>query len=549
MSGWIDHLMIAPVVLPLVAGALMLLLSERRHRAKAAISLASTLLLLGIAVTLLLRAGGPEVGAGSGVAGVYLLGNWPSPFGIVLVVDRLSALMLTLTGVLALAALVFSLARWHHAGTHFHSLFQFLLMGLNGAFLTGDLFNLFVFFEVLLAASYGLVLHGSGALRVKAGLHYIAVNLTASMLFLIGVSLIYGVTGTLNMADLATRIPAVAAEDRVLLEIGAAILGIAFLAKAGMWPLCFWLPPAYAAASTPAAALFAIMTKVGVYVVLRLWLLLFGEDAGASAGFGGDWLLFGGVMTVVFGAIGSLASQDMKRLAGFSVLVSSGTLLAVIGTGEVAVTGAALFYLVSSTLAISAFYLLIELTERGRGAGADILAVTMEAFAPADEDELDEEEEIGVAIPATMAMLGISFVLCALLIAGLPPVSGFIAKFALLTALFNPAGLAAEGTVSTVAWVLLVVLLLSGLAATIAMIRAGIRTFWMPLERAVPRVRVIEMAPVAGLLLLCVALTVQAGPVMRYMQATAQSLHAPQDYVQDVLSAPRTQGSQQGSGS
>ena len=146
-------------------------------------------------------------------SGVYLLGNWPPPFAIVLVLDRLSALMLLLTALLALPALIFAMARWDRRGQHFHSLFQFLLMGLNGAFLTGDLFNLFVFFEVLLAASYGLALHGSGPLRVRAGLHYIAINLAASLLFLIGVSLIYGVTGTLNMADLAARVPLVPADE------------------------------------------------------------------------------------------------------------------------------------------------------------------------------------------------------------------------------------------------------------------------------------------------------------------------------------------------
>ena len=234
--------------------------------------------------------------------GVYRLGDWPAPFAIVLVVDRLATIMLLLTSVLAAAAVVFSLARWHRVGVLFHPLFQFLLMGINGAFLTGDLFNLFVFFEVLLAASYGLALHGSGSARVMAGLHYIVVNLVASLLFLIGVSLIYGVAGTLNMADLAARIPAIRAEDRALLEAGAGILGIAFLVKAGMWPLCFWLPGTYAAAPPPVASIFAILTKVGVYIVLRLWLLLFGEDAGASAQFGSEWLLLGGMATVAFGA-------------------------------------------------------------------------------------------------------------------------------------------------------------------------------------------------------------------------------------------------------
>ena len=141
---------------------------------------------------------------------VYLLGGWQAPFGIVLVLDRLSAVMLMLNAVLALTSLVYALARWKKMGPHFQSLFQFLIMGINGAFLTGDLFNLFVFVEVLLAASYGLVLHGLGAARVKAGLHYIAINLAGSFVFLIGVSLIYGASGTLNMADLAARLPALA---------------------------------------------------------------------------------------------------------------------------------------------------------------------------------------------------------------------------------------------------------------------------------------------------------------------------------------------------
>jgi multicomponent K+:H+ antiporter subunit D len=537
-----DHLMIAPVVLPLLAGAAMLLLDERRRGLKAAISLASTFALVGIAIALLAASASTDP---MSRVGVYRLGNWPAPFGIVLVVDRLSALMLLLTSILGSAAVVFSLARWHRAGAHFHSLFQFLLMGVNGAFLTGDLFNLFVFVELLLAASYGLLLHGSGAARVKAGLHYIVVNLAASLLFLIGVSLIYGVSGTLNMADLAARIPDIPAENRGLLEAGAGILGVAFLLKAGMWPLCFWLPATYAAASPPVASIFAILTKVGAYIVLRLWLLLFGDAAGASAQFGGEWLLYGGMATVAFGAVGTLASQDMARLAAYSVLVSSGTMLAAIGMGQAGVTGGALFYLVSSTLGISAFFLLVELVERGREPGADMLAVTREAYGE-DDDQEEEEGEIGFAIPATMGMLGLAFIGCAVVIAGLPPLSGFIAKFALLTAALNPAGMTG-GSVPVASWALLVVLILSGFATLIAMTRAGIRAFWAEPDRAVPRVRVIEMAPIAVLLALCAIQTIQAGPVMRFMQATAQSLHTSHDYVREVL-RPAAQQSRKGGG-
>ncbi|KXF78476.1 cation:proton antiporter [Paramesorhizobium deserti] len=534
-AGWVHHLIIAPVVLPLAAGAFMLLFDERRRALKATISLVSAILLLGIAITLMSLADASAPGAS-----VYLLGNWPAPFGIVLVLDRLSALMLVLTGILAIASLVFAMARWQRMGPHFHTIFQLLLMGLNGAFLTGDLFNLFVFFEVLLASSYGLVLHGSGPLRVKAGLHYIAFNLAASALFLIGVSLLYGVTGTLNMADLAQRIPSVAPEDRMLLEAGAAILGIAFLVKAGMWPLSFWLPPAYAAAAAPVAAIFAILSKVGIYILLRLSLLFFGVEAGASSGFGSDWLLLGGMATIAFGLIGVLASQAMGRLAGYSVLVSSGTLLAAIGIGNTAITGGALFYLVSSTLTISAFFLLVELVERGQDTAAAVLAVTMEAYGDEYEDAVDEE--VGLAIPATLAILGACFVVCGILLTGLPPFSGFVAKFLLVASIFNPTGLGASAEISPTDWILVALIILSGLSALIAMTRTGIRTFWASLEGKVPRVLVIEVLPVAGLLLLCLLLAIQAGPAMRYMEAAAQSLHAPQNYIKSVLAAPRAGG-------
>ncbi|RDI52256.1 monovalent cation/H+ antiporter subunit D [Microvirga subterranea] len=530
MTGALDHLIIVPILLPLVSGAVMLLLDERLRTIKAAIGVATTIALLIVSIMLLRMA--DMMPPGSGVR-TYELGNWPAPYGIVLVLDRLAALMLVLTSVLGLTTLLYSLARWHRAGPRFHTIFQLQLMGLNGAFLTGDLFNLFVFFEVLLAASYGLVLHGDGVGRVRAGLAYIAINLTGSFLFLIGASLAYGVTGTLNMADLAHRIPALAPGDAALFAAAAAVLGTAFLMKAGAWPLNFWLPTTYAASSAPAAAIFAIMSKLGVYVILRLWTLVFGPDAGSLAGFGGEWLLIGGMLTMVFGTIGVLASQTLSRLAGCSVLISSGTVLAAIGTGGGAVIGSALFYLVSSTLGIAALFLLVELVERLRGPGADVLAVTMEAYGEA-EDESDDKE-IGVAIPATVALLGGSFIACALLLAGLPPLSGFIGKFGMMAAMLRSDG----GTVQVSTWLLIGLLTVSGLATLIAMTRTGINSFWARMDDSVPRVRIIEMAPVLALLLICLGLTVGGGPAMRYMEATTQALRTPQDYVTGVLSAQR----------
>ncbi|MHC8353723.1 monovalent cation/H+ antiporter subunit D [Pseudomonas sp. LB3P81] len=537
------HLIAAPILLPLLTAAIMLMLGEKHRPLKARINLLSSLLGLGIAVLLLQWTQTTDV---PGSIGVYLPGNWQVPFGIVLVVDRLSALMLVLTGIIGVSALLFAMARWDGAGSSFHALFQIQMMGLYGAFLTADLFNLFVFFEVLLAASYGLMLHGSGRARVSSGLHYISINLLASSLFLIGAALIYGVTGTLNMADLALKIPLVTEADRGLLHAGAAILAVAFLAKAGMWPLNFWLVPAYSSASAPVAAMFAIMTKVGVYTLLRLWTLLFSGQAGASAYFGGDWLIYGGMATIVCAAVAILAAQRLERMASLSILVSAGILLSAIGFAQPNLIGAALFYLVSSTLALSALFLLAELIERSRSANemplfddGDLIARPLESLQPPKGINLDDEQKavVGQVIPWTMAFLGLSFIACALLIIGMPPLSGFIGKLGLLSALLNPLGLGngADEPVSNAAWGLLALLILSGLASLVAFSRLGIQRFWTPEERPSPLLRRLECVPIIALLGLSIVLTFKAEPLLRYTQAAAQALINPQQYVMAVL--------------
>ncbi|MEE4921195.1 monovalent cation/H+ antiporter subunit D [Pseudomonas alliivorans] len=541
--SWLNQLIIAPILLPLATAGLMLWLGEKRRPLKGRINLFSSMIGLGISVVLLFWV--QDTGS-TGSIGVYLPGNWGVPFGIVLVVDHLSAMMMVLTGIVGVCALLFALARWDRAGASFHALFQIQLMGLYGAFLTADLFNLFVFFEVLLAASYGLMLHGSGRARVTSGLHYISINLLASSLFLIGAALIYGVTGTLNFADLAIKIPQVSEADQGLLHAGAAILATAFLAKAGMWPLNFWLVPAYSAASAPVAAMFAIMTKVGIYTLLRLWTLLFSGQAGASAFFGGDWLIYGGMATIVTAAIAIIAAQRLERMASLSILVSAGILLSAIGFAQPSLTSGALFYLVSSTLAMSAMFLLAELVERSRSANeipleedADQLPRTLESLHPPPGTNLDEEQKVvvGQVIPVTMAFLGLSFVICALLIIGMPPLSGFIGKLTLLSALMNPLGLdvAQDEALSPPAWMLIGLLIFSGLASLIAFSRLGTQRFWTPYERPSPILRRNECLPIIILLGLCVALTFKAEPLLRYTQDTAAALHEPKQYVQSVL--------------
>lgn len=535
-----EHLVIAPILIPFFAGAVMLFYEDRQRRLKTAISVASAAALLITAVSLLIGSEGTRATGGNDV-GVYLLGNWPPPFAIVLVLDRLSALMLLLTACLALPVIAYAGAGWEKQGRNFHSILQFLLMGLNGAFLTGDLFNLFVFFEVLLAASYGLVLHGSGALRVRAGLHYIAVNLVASLFFLIGVSLIYGVTGTLNMADLAMKIPLLSEADRMLVLAASAILGVVFLVKAGMWPLAFWLPGAYTAASAPVGAIFAIMTKVGLYIVLRLSTLLYGWEAEVAPGFGAGVLVVGGMATLIFGTLGILAAQGLARVASHAIIVSAGTILASIGISAFAGPGmisGALYYMLASTLACAALFLLAELMEREQGSIASLLAVTSAAYGFGDEDPEDDPDEGGLGVPGAQTVLALSFAVVTLILAGLPPFAGFLGKVALIAGALGPAARPVPAAI----WVFVGLLLVSGLATLIALMRIGIHTFWTADEESRFRIRALEMAPVLGLVGLAVLLTVEARPALRYLGQTAEALAQPSVYTNEVLTARQSKG-------
>ena len=551
LDATMPHLVAAPILLPLLTAALMLLLGEQRRRTKSALSVVSGLLGLLTALALLRWVNAPETGGGPGSIGIYLPGNWRAPFGIVLVADRLSTMMVALTGVIAFASSVFATSRWDRAGVHFHPLMQLQLMGLNGAFLTGDLFNLFVFFEVMLAASYGLLLHGSGKLRVQAGLHYIAINLGASSLFLIGAAMLYGVTGTLNMADLAQRIAQLAPADRGLVHAAAALLATAFFAKAGAWPLNFWLVPAYSAAVAPVSGVFALLTKLGVYTVLRLWTLLFSPETGDSAMFGQDVLLAIGLITLGVGAVGTVGTQRLAHLAGYSVLVSAGTLLAAIGLGQTGVLGGALYYLLTSTLTVSAFFLLIDIIERWRNAGASIAPHEVAGHAPflaadlqsqADMNFDDQAQALyGRAIPAGVAFLGLGFVTCALLLAGLPPLSGFVGKFAMLGSLLHPVLAGNVGAVppplTLACWAFVALVIGSGLMTLIAMSRAGIRYFWTQPLAGTPSLPLVEVLPVVGLLAACIALTIGGETVLLHTQATAEGLRSTLTYRADVMNA------------
>lgn len=521
-----NHLAVLPILIPMLAVIANIILGDQRSKGRIiGLNVGFSVVLVVVALMLFVVQTGP----GDVPASIYPLGNWPVPFGIVLVADRLAALMVLTTSILALAALIFASARWHSKGTNFFPLFHALTMGLNGAFLTGDLFNLFVFFELLLAASYGLVLHGGGRNRVRAALHYVAINLVASSLFLFGVALIYATTGTLNMADIARVLPTIAPDDRGLFEAGAAVLGVAFLIKAGAWPLHFWLPNTYSSAAPPVAALFSIMTKVGFYAILRLWTLVFANGSAAELTFGQNALFILGLATVAYGSIGVLSCKSLDRLASYLILVSAGTLLLAVGYNDAGVTAGALYYLVVATLAAGALFLLKDIIDQILPSEAQVLAVSLELYGD-EEEELDDDLQVSRTIPAAATLVSACFGVAALVMAGLPPLPGFLAKFAMISAAF-----AVDGAPGAATWWFTGAMIVSGLFVLVSMVRNGINIFWASLPEGELRLRPLEIAPVIGLLALCVLLAVAAGPVMAELAQAAAFLHAPTSYIDAVL--------------
>ncbi|MEM9778989.1 MAG: proton-conducting transporter membrane subunit, partial [Pseudomonadota bacterium] len=312
------HWIILPVMLPAILAPFIVLAARYHMGIQRAFSVAGV-------VALVATAAGLAWQASDGTVTLYQLGDWAAPFGIVLVGDRLSTLMVLLTSVLALFVLLYAIgSRWDERGRHFHALFQFQLMGIMGAFLTGDLFNLFVFFEVLLIASYGLMIHAGGNARLRAGVQYVLFNLLGSTLFLFALGAIYAEAGTLNMADLAQRALLVDPAASVGIRVAAVLLLLVFAIKAAVVPLHFWLPSSYAEAPAPVAALFAIMTKVGAYAIIRVYTIVFPPELEVTAGLHGLWLLPAALVSLAIGMVGVLAARELNRLVAFSVIGSMG---------------------------------------------------------------------------------------------------------------------------------------------------------------------------------------------------------------------------------
>ncbi|KIE85289.1 cation:proton antiporter [Acinetobacter pittii] len=519
LSFWQQHTPIFSILIPAFTAFILLLLGnpgagalkdDWRQPWRRGISLISAIAGLITAIVYLSY-------ASTGQITVYQLSEWSAPFGIVLVLDRLSAFMLALTYALAVPVLWYASDNWDTRGRYFHAMVHFLLMGICGAFLTGDLFNLFVFFEILLMASYVLLLHGQGKPRFQLGVHYVIINLLASALFLIGLGMIYGSVGSLNMADVSRLIPTLEADQHKLAVAGSLLLFVVFGIKAAMLPVGFWLPKTYAVASTPVAAIFTIMTKVGIYSILRVNGTVF--DDALSQEILKSWLLPIGLITSLYGVIAAIGADRLRRFVGFMVLSSIGTLLTAIAMSNTQAWSGALYYLVHSTLIGAAFYLFCGWITSQRGDFKDHLKV-----APRIKQE-------------KAAML--TYFLIAMMMAGLPPFSGFLGKVFILQATVEA---------SYQGWIIGVVLVVS-LLSIIALTRVGFILFWrasapeedpihpayilyraLP-ERAPPRNDQVIYLLLAGL----IAYVVFAAPIQHYTLSTAQQIQDHALYQHSIL--------------
>ncbi|MBN9888548.1 monovalent cation/H+ antiporter subunit D [Salipiger abyssi] len=509
-----NHWIIAPVVLPAMLAPLIAYVMRHDITLQRATSILGAVLLVAVATGLFLL-------SADGSVHVYRLGDWPAPFGIVLVLDRLSALLILLTSVLGLIVLIHASASgWDRRGRHFHALMMFQLMGICGAFLTGDAFNLFVLFEILLIASYGLTIHSGGKARLQSGLQYVIMNLAGSTLFLIALGTLYATTGTLNIADLSVKVREIPVEDAALVRVAAMLLMIVFAVKAALFPVQFWLPGTYANAPAPVAALFAIMTKVGAYAILRMHTIVFGPDAAAIGTLSQDWLMPAALITIAIGGFGVMGARRLMPLIAFAVLGSTGTLMLAVSAFTPYAAQAALYYLLHSTFAAAALFLFADLLLTKRESG-DLLR----------------------AAPATVqnGLLASLFFVGAIGIAGMPPLSGFLGKLLVLDALRS-----ADYT-----WLVWTVVLAGSLLTIVGFVRAGSLLFWKSTSPALagpmepeseeeappPEARLGPMlvAPTMAMLIMLALLTVFAGPVSRHMEATAGQLFDPGAYIDAVL--------------
>ena len=493
-----ETLLALPVLLPL-AGAAVALLASQHRRLQILLTIATLVALLAVSLVL------AYIVEEHGIL-VLQIGNWTPQLGIVLVADRLAVLMLAVSAIVTLAVLVYSSAQAVNERAEktpvaiYHPTYLVLVAGVSNAFLAGDLFNLYVGFEIFLAASYVLLTLGGSASRIRAATTYVIVSLISAIIFLAGVAAVYAATGTVNLALLAVRLDALQPDVRLMLEL---VLLVAFAIKAAIFPLSAWLPDSYPTAPAPVTAVFAsLLTKVGIYAIIRLETLLFPASRIQ------DVLLVAGAASLLIGILGALAQTDLKRVLSFVLVSHMGYMMFGIGISTRVALGAVVFYVVHHIIVQSTLFLVAGLIEQRTGT--------------------TNLARLGGLLKTSPVIAALYF-LPAMNVGGIPPLSGFIGKVALIDAGIR------SGTV--LAWVLVGMSVLVSLLTLYAVIKIWNRAFLQvppePLDNApLPRVMV---GSTAAMVVVSIVLTGLAGPLIRYSDDAGAATLERTPYVRAVL--------------
>ena len=488
-----------PVILPILGAALCVIAARSRMTQRV---LSVSVLAANVVVSVILFVRVDDDGFG-----VTQAGGWRAPLGITLVVDRLAAVMLVVSSLMLLTVLVYAIGQRAEESRFaaFNPVYLVLAAGVSASFITGDLFNLFVAFEMMLVASYVLLTLGGRPGQVRSGMSYVVISLIASTFFITALALIYAATGTVNMAQLSERIPELPSG----VQIGFSLLLIlVFGIKAGVFPLFFWLPDSYPTAPGAITAVFAgLLTKVGVYAIIRSQTLLFPPDAQQ-----GTLLLVIAGCTMVVGVLGALAQDDLRRMLSFHIVSHIGYMIFGLALFTIAGIAAAVFYVVHHIVVKTALFLVAGLVEHRAGS--------------------DRLSRVG-GLVRSAPMIAVLFAFPALSIAGLPPFSGFVGKFGLVGA-----GIEADE------WLIVAVSLLVSLLTMYVMGRIWSDVFWGEpedpevakwIESPASRVPWLMTAATSALVVMSLLLMVFAGPLYNYAERTAADLLDPQSYVESVL--------------
>lgn len=489
--------LLASILVPF-ASALACLLTSKRPGLNRLLGVSGSVLLLVTSILLLMTVLKNDFVIMQG-------GSWAAPFGITMIADMLSALMVLITGVVAAAVSIYSLQDIDDGlvRRHYFALFHFLLMGVNGAFLTGDLFNLYVWFEVMLIASFVLITLEGKRDQLEGGVKYLVINLVSSILFLSGVGLLYGKIGTLNMADIAARLAE--SPDALLLKSSAMLLLVAFAIKSAMFPFFFWLPASYHTPRLAIAALFAgLLTKVGVYALIRSYTLFFSSHFDEIQGI----LIFLAAATMITGVLGAAAQYDIKKILSFHIISQIGYMVMGLAIGSVLALAGAIFYILHHIVVKTNLFLIAGLIVRHRG--------------------LSDLKRIG-GLYRMAPYLSILFIVPAFSLGGIPPLSGFWAKFTVIKAGLDGGHYLLVGAALAV-----------GILTLYSMTKIWAEAFWKEapevLEEARPQsIRASSVIPCVILAAITVTLGIYSAPLFELAFTASEQLLNPEAYIEVVL--------------